>query len=203
MAIVNSKFYQQRWFWLVIVLCVLIGGAAIWVVQNIPSDTDVEIARPNNSQFDDSQITGGEEEDEPNTAPQDKKEYTLGESFEASGFTIVLGANYKFETVDNRFSEYAGSTIVGIPFTETNNTDEPGSFNEFSIEIFAPDGTEVTWSVGALFNDSKVKAGSLLPGSSQTSYLYFVYKGAGDYLIYMDDYQGYTKTQKVVRATLH
>lgn len=117
--------------------------------------------------------------------------YRAGESFDINGYNLTFGANYKLATITNQFYDQYGKSVIGVPLTEINNTSNPGTFNEFSINIYSSNGQELSWSVGALFDDSKVKAKKIMPGASQTSYLYFLYDGPGEYQIHIDNNQAY------------
>ena len=122
------------------------------------------------------------------TTPEIKQtNYTLGETFtlkEYYGESQVTLGNYSFASVANKYSDYYGQTVIKIPVTEVNKGNKAGRLSMYGNYIYKPDGTETQWSVGALFNDSMIKSGgNLQPNATQTTYLYFIYGGNGEYTI--------------------
>lgn len=193
----NQSFYQKWWFW-VIVAFIIIG--CIGYAQN--PDNHNYSASSNQDHINSSQSQEIENKPEAAKIANGTTEYGLGEPLEHDGYEVVFGSEYKREVITNQFSDNYGGTVIGIPMTETNNNDGPGSLNNFDLTIFSPAGNELSWSVGALFDDSNIKAGDILPGGSQTSYVYFLYDGPGEYQIYIGGYQSYNKNKTVVKAEI-
>ena len=120
--------------------------------------------------------------------------FGLGEDIEANGYTIKFGPDYQFAGITNTFSDDYGKTVVKLLFTESNHSGKSGNFNHYAITLYSPSGYSVNTSMGALFDDSSVKARSIMPGVSQTTYFYFLYEGSGEYTMEIDDHTQFGST---------
>lgn len=120
------------------------------------------------------------------TAPK-KKVYGYNETFEFDNLEITIGEKLVFKKVDNRFSDYNGKTVVGIPFTVKNLNQETHSLNMFYYKVFGSVGTEIE-TVNSYFKDNLDYAGDLRPNASYTKYTYCLYDGDGIYSIEFDNH---------------
>ena len=93
---------------------------------------------------------------------------------------------YSFTEVKNKYSEYYGETVVKIPVTVTNLSNEAHSLNMFYFSTFGTSGAE-SESVWVYFDDDVANAKDLLPGKSYTKYFHILYDGDGVYTIVFDN----------------
>lgn len=123
---------------------------------------------------------------ETTTTPK-KKVYGYNEMFTFDDLEVTIGDNIVFKTVNNRYSEYNGQTVVGVPFTVKNLKEETHSLNMFYYKIFGSAGTEVK-TLNSYFDDTLDYAGDLRYNASYTKYTYFAYDGDGTYSIEFDNW---------------
>lgn len=115
--------------------------------------------------------------------------YSTGQDVSINDLLITFGNDYEIRTIENRFSDRNGEKVVRLPVTWTNNKDDSSIFPLFGLYVYDPSGVEVSSSIGALFDDSTVKAPSILPGVTQQTAMYFMYNGDGSYLIKIDNHK--------------
>lgn len=113
----------------------------------------------------------------------------IEEEIAINDLIINFSSNYESAVVYNEISKYYGATVIRLPITWQNNTSKATTFPLFSISVYDPAGIETNTSIGALFNDSTVKAPSILPGTTQSSFFYFLYTQDGDYTIILDTHE--------------
>lgn len=94
---------------------------------------------------------------------------------------------YTFTTVDNRFSDYYKKTVVKIPVTIKNVSDEPHRLSIFDYQLFGASGAE-SENISYYFDDDVSDGGDLLPGSSYIKYFHILYDGDGVYTILLDNW---------------
>lgn len=163
------------------ILLISVGILAVVGLVAIAGYDSSQTSSPSNSEsYDDAPVVY--ETSEESIAPP-TKEYGLDDTFEVGDFTISLGNNYTFTTVQNQYADDYGEPLLKLPLTETNNGTSAGQLNMYGVNSYGPNGKEISWSVGALYSDSKVNAGNLLQNATQTSYLYLPYEGDGLYTI--------------------
>jgi len=115
------------------------------------------------------------------------KTYGFNDKFEFDGLELTIGDKYTFTTVDNKYSDYYGKTVVALPVTVKNLKEESHSLNMFFYDIFGSEGTEVK-NVGAYFKDDVNHSGNLRTGASYKKNMYFLYDGDGTYAIEFDNF---------------
>lgn len=116
-----------------------------------------------------------------------KNEYGFNETFEFDGLEITIGSEYKFTTVNNRYSEYNNQVTIKLPITVKNISQETTGLNMFYYDVYGSQGTEVK-SLNSYFDENIDDAGDLRSGASYTKYIYFLYDGNGKYDIEFDNW---------------
>lgn len=116
--------------------------------------------------------------------------YGFDEEINVNGYAITFGHGYSYEVVSNRFSDYYGKSAIRLPFRQTNNSNEPGRFNDYALSIYGPDGVGLSHSISALFSDSLLHSPSIMPGVTQDTFIYFLYAGPGLYTFFVDGHLG-------------
>lgn len=174
-----------------------LGMGVIYAVSDNKNATgDVDAPIPTRyEQVENNEGTGGKGTEDKSSIkePLDELIYGFGDVVEVNNYAIKFGPEYSLATITNRFADYYGKTAVKLMFTETNNSSRSGNFNHYGINVFNPSGYAIKTSIGALFDDSSIKAGSILPGVTQSSYFYFLYDGTGEYTMEIDDYSEFGK----------
>lgn len=94
---------------------------------------------------------------------------------------------YSLTTVDNKYSDYYGQSVVRIPVTITNLSNSPHSLNYYYYTLFGTSGVESP-DVRIYFDDDVSRGGDLLPGKSYVVYFHIIYDGDGIYTIVFDDW---------------
>lgn len=172
----------------IIVFCI-IGCAAIAIWIKTSPSTPGTSHIPSSTTNDSTNVTDQASNPWPEEHSSDNSVIGLGEDIEVNGYTIKFGPEYYLSKVVNEFSDEYGQTAVKLLFTETNNSTKSGNFNHYSLSVYGPSGHSIKTSLGALFDDSSIKAGKILPGVTQKSYFYFLYAGSGEYTIEIDDWE--------------
>jgi len=123
-----------------------------------------------------------------NSLSSKKKTYGFNEKFTFDNLEISIGNDYVFKTVNNRYSEYNGKTVVGVPMTIKNLSQETNHLNMFFYKIFGSSGTEVE-KLNSYFDNTVEDANNdLRYNASYTKYTYFLYDGDGTYSMEFDNY---------------
>ena len=110
------------------------------------------------------------------------KSYGFDEKFEFDNLEITIGSNYSFVTIDNMFSDDNGATVIKLPVTVKNLSEETHGLNMFYYDVYGSKGTRLD-SEAAYFDEELDYAGDLRSGASYTKYMYFLYDGNGGYAI--------------------
>lgn len=127
------------------------------------------------------------------TTKEEKKSFTLGDTFTFDNFEITLGKSITTDTVKNQFSDHNGESVIVVPATIKNIGDETDSLNMFYIEYYGSKGTSVD-GVSSYFKNSIEDAGNMRPGASMDVFVYILYDGDGVYGI---DFDNYSETKTV------
>ncbi len=119
----------------------------------------------------------------------DYEEYVIIEKLELEiiefdGLELTFG-QYSFTTVDSKFSQYYGKSVVKIPVTIKNISEAPNSLWSWDYQLFGSSGAE-SEDVSYYFSDDVYGEGDLLPGKSYTKYFHIIYDGDGVYTILFD-----------------
>lgn len=158
----NKPVYKKWYFWVIIVI-------AIFIVIGICGGSKDE---GETNQSESVKVDSG-----------NKKQHNLGEAFTFSGVELTISPKYSITTLSNEFSEDNGKSVVVLPTTVKNVSEEPTTLNMFSYKIYGPQGTE-TKTVSSYFQEESVDfGGNLQPNASYTKNLYFLYDGDGTYKI--------------------
>ena len=116
------------------------------------------------------------------------KKHALGDTFMFDGFEITTGTTLSWGTVDNRFSEHNGKSVVLVPVTIVNKTDKTDSLNSFYVDFFGSKGTELD-TVDSYFDEKTIfDYKDMRPGTSKEGYFCILYDGDGTYGIDFDNW---------------
>ena len=182
----KKPIYAEWWLWTIVALVVIIIVLVIVIITgNASKNSGVDyVMTAINNQTEaspsTSQIVKG--------TIEKKTHYTLGDVFTFDNFELTIGTSISYKTVDNRFSEYNGKTVVVLPVMVKNNGTETGHINRFYIDYFGSQGTELS-KVDAYFDNGISDTGDLRPGASKQAYFYLLYDGNGTYGIDFDNYK--------------
>lgn len=115
------------------------------------------------------------------------KSYGLGDTITFDGLELTFDSTYSFATLENRYSDYNGNSVIKLGVNVKNVSSETHSLNMFYYELFGSLGTQLD-SVASYFDDSIDFAGKLRPSASYKSYFYILYDGNGNYSIDFDNF---------------
>lgn len=122
-----------------------------------------------------------------NSSTTKNKKYNLGETFIFDGLELKFDDKYSFTTVNNKYSEHNGKSVIKLGVNVKNLSSEKNRLNMFFYKTFGTQGTELD-SITAYFDDVVDYAGELKPGASYKTYFYILYDGNGEYSIDFDNY---------------
>lgn len=183
---VNNDLKQKLPVWVWAVIGVLVLLVIILFISN-GSNSNNSSSTGKSGVTDYNGKTSEIEEKEDKTEKNKKKIYGYNETFAFDNLEITIGENYKFDTVKNHYSDYNGKTVVGLPITIKNLSEETHSLNMFYYDVFGSAGTEVK-TLNSYFDDNLDDAGELRYNASYTKYTYFLYDGNGTYSLEFDNY---------------
>lgn len=129
---------------------------------------------------------------------EEKKELTLGSTFEFDDLEITIGNKVSFDKVDNEFSDYYGKTVVAIPMTVKNLKEDSHIFNSFFVKPFSADGNQSP-TFSFLFDDSIDAGKAMQQGATQEGNFYILYTGDGDYIMELDNFSTKMKVKIPVK----
>lgn len=120
--------------------------------------------------------------------PAAPAELTFDTPFEFDGLSITFGSGFTTAVLENQFSDLNGSTVLVLPMSITNNSDETKGLNMFYYKAFGPSGTQLD-DVSSYFMDDDVAwMGELRPGASAETLMHVLYEADGDYFISFDSF---------------
>lgn len=91
-------------------------------------------------------------------------------------------------TVENQYSDHNGASVVAIPITVVNNSDETKGLNMFYFKVFGSNGTELD-TISTYFTESDIEwAGEARSGATMESTMHILYDGDGEYVIEFDNF---------------
>jgi hypothetical protein len=161
---------------------------AIIILINIIAFTHGFVSAINNA-IENSNYNNSSSSDYEDTTTTDDNgnKYKLNSAFTFDDLEITIKDEYSFDTINNKYSENYGQTVVKIPITIKNLKNETHSLNLFYISFFGSQGAE-TDSIWFYFDDAVENAGDLRTGASYTKYLYLLYDGDGTYTVEFDNW---------------
>lgn len=112
----------------------------------------------------------------------EEKIYTYNETFNFDDYEITIKDNYSFVVIDNVYSDYNGQTVVMLPLTIKNNSDNARNFDIYNYDIYSFQDRMVN-NASSYFAQSLDHGAILEPNETYTRYFYFIYEGKGKYLI--------------------
>lgn len=174
--------YKKWWFWVIIGVVVI---AIIGSVFGTNGDTN-NTGSANGSAVLSSASTPGNNGS--SSAKTDSSQLTFGDKFTFDNLEITISDNISWDKVDNQFSDHNGKTVVRVPVTIKNISDDTHSLNMFYYKVYGSQGNELD-SVSFLFDDVVDKAGDMRSGATQNTSFVFLYDGDGDYYIEFDNYK--------------
>ena len=122
-----------------------------------------------------------------NDSNSKNNKYSLGDTFVFDGLELTFDTEYSFVTVQNRYSEHNGKSVIRLGVNVKNVSYEKNHLNMFSYDFFGSQGTELD-GVSSYFDNAIDDAGDLKPGASYKAYFYILYDGDGKYSIDFDNY---------------
>lgn len=122
-----------------------------------------------------------------NTSTTQNNKYGLGDTFVFDGLELTFDSNYSFATIENRYSEHNGKSVIKLGVNVKNVSSQKNYLNMFYYDLFGSQGTELD-SITSYFDDTIDYAGDLKPRASYKSYFYILYDGDGKYSIDFDNY---------------
>lgn len=102
------------------------------------------------------------------------------------GLQIEFTQNVKVDTVDNEYSEYNGTKVIGVPITITNVSDDTNYLNMFYLKVYGSSGVQ-SKTLNNYFDDGDMIYNKLRSGASVEGYIYIPYDGDGDYYVSFDN----------------
>lgn len=122
------------------------------------------------------------------TKDNKKKVYTIDEDFTFDNLKLNISSTYEIITITDEYSSYKGTKLIKMPISIKNVGEESNKLNSYYLKIYGPDGTEQEQNYSYEYDDGLGMAGDLRQDASYTKYLYFEYKGTGEYVIEFDNY---------------
>jgi hypothetical protein len=124
----------------------------------------------------------------PSETDSSSTEPTLGDTIIFDGLEITLGTSITTTTVDNEYSDNYGETVIVVPITVKNISDDTKGLNMFYLKVFGSKGTELDDITAYFIDDDIVFAGEARSGASLESNVHFLYDGDGDYYLAFDNF---------------
>lgn len=204
----NAKFYEQEWFmWIMLILFAPLGIFFMFkfnkrlsqkskiiisilfailflivIVGNSNNSTSIDDNKIENNGTTSNNNNSTNSNNNNNSSSSKKDHYSFNETFEFDDLEITIGNQYSFTTVSNQYSEHNQKSVVKLPITVKNISNDTHGLNMFYYNVYGSNGTE-TDTVSSYFDDNIDFAGDLRSGASYTKYLHFLYDGNGTYTI--------------------
>ena len=118
---------------------------------------------------------------------EENKTVNAGEVFEFSNMQIIIGTDYTFTTLNSSDSTKNGMTLVKLPITIKNLSNDENHLNMFYSNIYDPSDKKLT-KQSSYFDDTIDYADDLKSGESYTKYYYFEYTTDGTYKVKFNNY---------------
>lgn len=118
---------------------------------------------------------------------EENKTVNAGEVFEFSNMQITIGTDYTFTTLNSSDSTKNGMTLVKLPITVKNLSNDENHLNMFYSSIYDPSDKKLT-KQSTYFDDTIDYADDLKSGESYTKYYYFEYTTDGTYKVKFNNY---------------
>ena len=118
---------------------------------------------------------------------EESKTVNAGEVFEFSNMQITIGTDYAFTTLNSSDSTKNGMTLVKLPITVKNLSNDENHLNMFYSNIYDPSDKKLT-KQSSYFDDTIDYADDLKSGESYTKYYYFEYTTDGTYKVKFNNY---------------
>lgn len=161
---------------LVIVIGFIVGFSA---VKDSSNYTGTDIDNYGSYDYDD--------DDYDTDSKEESKTVNAGEVFEFSNMQIIIGTDYTFTTLNNSDSAKNGITLVKLPITVKNLSNDENHLNMFYSDIYDPSDKKLT-KESTYFDDTIDYADDLKSGESYTKYYYFEYTTDGTYKVKFNNF---------------
>lgn len=106
---------------------------------------------------------------------------------------ITVNPNISLTKLDNQFSDLDGSTVLVVPVTVKNVSDETKGLNPFYVKYFGSKGTELD-DLYFYFDDGSKLFSDVRPNADITSNLYMIYDGDGTYYV---SFNSFSETKEI------
>lgn len=120
------------------------------------------------------------------TDQEDSEQFATSNIVYFDGLQIEFTQNVKVDTVDNKYSEYNGTKVIGVPITITNVSDKTHKLNMFYVKVYGSSGVQSS-TLNNYFDDGDLIYSELRNGASVDGYIYIPYDGDGDYYVSFDN----------------
>lgn len=206
---VQKKFYEQQWFmWVMLIFFAPVGIFLMWkfnseMKKNIKIILSVVFGllflivifggsseeTTNNNSYNNSKYVDENDnyENSSSNSTDKQKSYTLGDTIIFDDLELTFDKNYTFTSINNRYSDHNGKSVIKIGINVKNISAEKHSLNMFYYEFFGSQGTELD-DVSSYFDNTIDFAGDLKSGASYKKYFYILYDGNGIYSVDFDNY---------------
>lgn len=112
---------------------------------------------------------------------------TFGSTFEFNELEITVGAEVKWDTIDNEADDNFGADVFAVPITIKNISTETHGLSTPYATRYGSNGTKLSGGIEVYFEDSMFTMGDLRPEAENTAYMYFLYDGDGNYYIELNN----------------
>ena len=162
----------------VLLAILIIVSAFIVGFSSVKDSTDYTGTDIDNYDYDD---------DYDNDSKEESTTVNAGEVFEFSNMQITIGTDYTFTTLNSSDSTKNGMTLVKLPITVKNLSNDENHLNMFYSNIYDPSDKKLT-KQSTYFDDTIDYADDLKSGESYTKYYYFEYTTDGTYKVKFNNY---------------
>lgn len=108
--------------------------------------------------------------------------YEFDENFIFDNLAIKFNNDYEFIMIDDEYPEYSGKSIIKLPVTITNLSNEDYKLNILYYNVSNSLGTSVK-NLNIYFDNNVDYADKLKSGESYTKYMYFIYEDDDTYIV--------------------
>ena len=119
--------------------------------------------------------------------PVIETEFTLDDTFMFDDLEITIKSDVKWETIDNRWSDFHEREIMVLPITVTNIGDSTNNF-PWNVKLFGPNGIELD-GISYYVDDDVTRSGDIRSGATLNGKLHILFDGFGEYVIEFSDFR--------------
>jgi RNA polymerase subunit RPABC4/transcription elongation factor Spt4 len=173
--------------WIIIIVVIIVLFIIASLGNNSTESNSNNSSTSNSTTESNSSSNNNSDSSKASTNSNQNKTYGLGDTITFDGLELTFDTTYSFVTLQNRYSDYNGRSVIRLGINVKNVSDEKNSLNMFDYDFFGSQGTELD-GVAAYFDETIDYAGDLKPEASYKKYFYILYDGDGKYSIDFDNY---------------